>query len=136
MTCLDTTLLIDLMREQRRNRPGPASSKVQQLLARGERLVTTRINLAELRVGVARAADPTAERLAVEQVVAPLVVLEIAAAAADQFGVLEAHLLALGRPVGDFDVMIASVCLVNGCRLVSRNPKHFADMAGLRIESY
>ena len=136
MTSLDTTLLIDLTREQRRKRPGPASAKVRQLLAAGESLATTRINVAELRVGIARSTDRLAERVAVESTIAPLVILEVDDIASTLFGGLKAHLLNIGRFPGDFDVLIAAVCLAGGRRLVTRNRRHFADVPGLVIETY
>ena len=136
MICLDTNFLIDLVREQKRNRPGPAGAKLRRLTVAGETLTTTRINLAELWVGVVRAVDPRSERTAVRDAVADFGVLEVGSDAALVFGKVKAHLLAPGRFPGDFDTLIAAICLVNGHRLVTNNPRHFADVPGLDVEGY
>jgi predicted nucleic acid-binding protein len=60
VACIDTTLLVDLMRRRSKLR-ARAFQKLQQLLRRGEFLVTTRLNLAELYVGVERSDDPERE---------------------------------------------------------------------------
>jgi predicted nucleic acid-binding protein len=44
--------------------------------------------------------------------------------------------MSIGRPAGDMDTLIAAIALAHGQRLVTRNPKHFADVPGLIVESY
>ena len=51
MVCFDTTFLIDLMREKRKRKKGPATKKLHELAKRDERPTTTIITLAELYIG-------------------------------------------------------------------------------------
>ncbi|MGD0517835.1 MAG: PIN domain-containing protein [Thermoguttaceae bacterium] len=57
MACLDTTVLIDLLRSNP-DRKRQALDKIEQLSARGETIATTRFNLAELYVGIELSVDP------------------------------------------------------------------------------
>ena len=52
------------------------------------------------------------------------------------FGLLKADLEAGGRPLDDFDLVIASTALTLGYRLVTSNEKHFARIEGLALESW
>ncbi|MBI4862263.1 MAG: PIN domain-containing protein [Candidatus Riflebacteria bacterium] len=136
MACLDTTFLIDLARPdgERRLR---AVSRLRELIARGESPATTRLNVAELFVGVFRSLDPSRERRAVEGVLAGLVILEFTGEAAIVFGRMTAHLQKLGRPAGDMDVLIAATAVASGHPLLlTRNPSHFESLPGLTVEAH
>lgn len=136
MACLDTTILIDLCRRPREPRHR-AEGKLRELVQRGESVCTTRFNVAELMVGVFRSDDPEAEAEVVTQVLSGLSVLEFGAEAAEVFGKLTAHLHRLGRPAGDMDVLIAATTLCAGeTTVVTRNPDHFTDLPGCRVEMY
>ena len=135
MACLDTTVLVDLAR------PGGkwkrrALEKVRELADRGEQLVTTRFNLAELYVGVARSADPGREERAIQAVLDALGVLEFDDAAARMFGQITAQLQQAGTPSGDMDVLIAATSLAASHGLVTRNPAHFRSIPGLAVDAY
>lgn len=136
MACLDTTTLLDLSGRSGRAVRERARRKIIALHAAGQVLATTRFNVAELWVGVVRSPTPQKEQVAVSKLLEPLVVLEFDAAGARVFGRLTAYLQVQGRPAGDMDVLIASVALVNGQSLITRNPKHLADIPALVVESY
>jgi tRNA(fMet)-specific endonuclease VapC len=102
----------------------------------GEILTTTRFTIAELWVGVERAQDWQGELVAVETMIEPLAVLDFDESSARVFGRITAQLYAEGSPRGDMDILIASVVLVHGGRLVTRNPRHFAGIPGLDVETY
>ena len=135
MACLDTTFLIDLSRRHgsRRQR---ARDKVVDLLRQGERLVTTRFNVAELYVGVFRSEDKVREEAAVAAVLAGLGVLDFDDEGALIFSRVTAHLQETGRLAGDMDVLIGATALAANERVVTRNTVHFADIPGLVVESY
>ena len=136
MACLDTTLLIDLSR-RRGARRGSARDKLRELLRRGEQLSTSRFCVAELYVGVYRAPEPDRGRETVDAVLSGLEILEFGEAAAKVFGRLTAHLQEIGRPAGDMDVLIAATAVAaNEPLLITRNPSHYADLPGIRAESY
>ena len=135
MACLDTTLLVDLVRPAGKWKRR-ALAKVGELVDRGEGLVTTRFNVAEMYVGVARSDDPAREEHALQAVVQPLGVLDFDDRAARLFGQITAHLQRIGKPAGDMDVLIAATSMAAGHVLVTRNPAHFAEIPALAVESY
>lgn len=136
MACLDTTVLLDLQGRSGKAKMRRAADLVRRLASSGEELATTRFNVAELWVGVERSEARQREQTKVAQLLDGLEILEFDEVAARIFGAATAHLQALGRPAGDMDVLIASVAIANDHALVTRNPKHFADIPGLFVESY
>ena len=54
MALLDTTFLIDLMKETKSKRPGRATQKLAELMQRGDPLRVPVFAIAELEVGVAK----------------------------------------------------------------------------------
>ena len=136
MACLDTTLLLDLRGRGGRKFQERARQKVLELTNAQEELVTTIFNLAELWVGIERAERSAEEQAAVEMVVRPLRILSFDQASARIFGRITARLQRLGQPIGDMDVLIASVALQAGQKIVTRNLKHFVGIPGLHVESY
>jgi len=85
MACLDTTMLIDLAGRSDRLRKR-ALDKIKELVKRGENLVTTRFNVAELSIGIARSDNPRAEEAVVHSLLADLGILEFDDKAAWVFG--------------------------------------------------
>jgi len=137
MACFDTTALVDISGRGGRAPCRAARDLVRRLRSRPEEtLVTTRFNVAELLVGVARAQHRHVEVRRVRKVLRPLAVLEFDARAARAFGRIVGHLLDRGTPIGDMDALIASVCLVNGHPVVTRNVRHFERVPGLVVVSY
>ena len=135
MAMLDTNVLIDLTRGHRTVHGRRAWAKVDEIGLRGEVVYASRPSEAEFRVGPHRAADPALELTRVLDVLALCTILEFDATAARIFAEVKAHLLNIGRPVGDMDVQIAAVALAGSQPLVTRNARHFADVPGLRVES-
>ena len=135
MACLDTTFLIDLGRRSGA-RQKRAREKLREVAARGERLSTTRFNVAELHVGIFRADDAERERKAVEAVLSGLAILDFDQDSAAVFGHITAHLQRLGRPAGDMDALIAATALVAAETIITRNPGHFDEIPGLAVEAY
>jgi len=135
MACLDTTMLIDMAGRNARLR-NRAFTKLKELVRRDEILVITRFNLAELYVGVARSDNPRAEEKAVQTLVADFDILEFDDKAAWLFGRITAHLIDLGQPAGDMDVLIAATVMAAGHTLITRNIAHFANIPELAAEGY
>ncbi len=136
MACLDTTALIDLSGGRGRRSRERARRKAAALRAAGEALVTTRFNVAELWVGVYRAEDREGEIAKLRAVLRPLPVLDFDRRAAEAFGQVVGRLLDTGPHIGDMDALIASVCLVEGHSVLTRNAAHFARVPGLVVETY
>ena len=56
--------------------------------------------------------------------------------ALETYAVQKARLKSLGRLQGDFDLLIGSTALAHGLILVTRNTRHFADLANLPLENW
>ena len=136
MACLDTTVLVDLG-----GRGGPAlKARAQQFLKSAndanEPLTTTRFTLAELYLGIERAHKKEIEEARVANVLEGLVVLEFNDQAARVFATTMAELFRTGTPIGDMDVLIASVAIAHDEVLVTRNAAHFSKISMLTIKAY
>jgi tRNA(fMet)-specific endonuclease VapC len=137
MACLDTTVLIDLLRSnldwKRR-----ALDKIEQLSSRGESIVTTRFNLAEIYVGIELSDNPQRDFQRVHGILDDIdAILEFDDFAAQSFGQTAAHLRRIGRPTGDLDILIAATSLAAGhALLITRNPSHFSGIPGMEVEGY
>lgn len=136
MAVLDTTVLLDLIRKPGSGEHRRAVTKLAELRQAGQVLATTRVNVAELWVGVERSADRDAELRRVEGVLAGVTVLEADEAAARRFGWVKARLMDAGLVAGDFDMLIAAVALCHGQSVVTRNPRDFRNVPALVLESY
>jgi predicted nucleic acid-binding protein len=136
MACLDTTAILDLAGRSGRRSRERARRKVDALQTAGEALVTTRFNVAELWVGIYRSDDRAVEIERVEAVLGPLPVLDLDARSAEVFGRVVGALQDVGTEIGDMDALIASVCLVAGHSVLTRNTAHFARVPGLVVETY
>jgi len=135
MACLDTTMLIDLAGRSAALRKR-ALDKLKELVKRGESLVTTRFNVAELYIGIVRSDNPRAEEAAVQSLLADFGILEFDDKAAWVFGQVTAYLQNAGRPAGDMDVLIAATAMVAGHSLITRNISHFSNIPQLVVEQY
>ena len=67
MAIVDTTFLIDLMKESKARRRGMATAKLDDLIRRGESLRLAVFSIGELYVGVAKGTQPVKERAAIEE---------------------------------------------------------------------
>jgi predicted nucleic acid-binding protein len=102
---------------------------------------TTAVNVAEIYHGLFRleAGDAARERLQAffeGQVFPRLTVLPFDVEDAKTYGRLRAALERTGRPRFEPDLQIAAIALRNGLTVVSANVRHFAGIAGLRVENW
>jgi len=110
--------------------------KLRELVNRGEGLVTTRFNLAELYVGGEGPGDPQREEAAIQAVVGDFGVLDFDDRAARLFGQIAAHLQRVGKPAGHMDLLIAAAAMAAGHCLVTRNRAHFKRIPELAVQTY
>jgi predicted nucleic acid-binding protein len=54
----------------------------------------------------------------------------------ETFASLKTEMEATGKRVDDFDLVIAATAIVQGCRLVTNNERHFRGVPGLEIENW
>jgi tRNA(fMet)-specific endonuclease VapC len=129
---LDTNICVHFLRGEHRLNEKLAAIGLAQCFV-------SEITIAELLFGAANSAPTWQARqhqqvaefreLFAEQVLPIAPALEIFA---DQ----KAALRRSGRPIDDFDILIASTAVAHGLTLVTRNTRHFAALANLSLANW
>lgn len=133
MSFFDTSFLIDLLREQRRNLSGPAHRKLE---AMGESPVRISVFvICELEVGVALSRVPE-ETKRVHLLCQHFEVVYPDGRFATVYGTTLAEIRRRGQSVSTMDLLVATVTLVENDTLITRNLKDFQKIPGLQVESY
>ena len=131
MVCLDTSILVALIRKDQ--------AAIDGLTAEAERggtVSTTVVNLCELYSGAYGSKNPQKELAKVQDLVSNLGLLELDAGAAKRYGELVNDATLKRATIGDFDLIIASIALERGEKLVTRDVKHFGRVPGLATEQW
>ena len=136
MACLDTSVLVDLLRPSRSGAYTVARAKIEELLGAGADIVTTRFNVAELWAGVAASREPEKEEAAMQALLEPVLAIDFDERSARSAGYLSTELRRRGTPIGTMDVLIAATCIVNRQPIVTRNARHFELVPGLEVDAY
>lgn len=97
---------------------------------------TSRFNVAECLVGVARSANPEVEQRKLDANLGGVSVREFDEDAMRAYVQIAKRQADLGKPVGVMDMLIASVAVASGQVFLTRNPRHFQDVAGLAVVAY
>ena len=56
--------------------------------------------------------------------------------AAEEYGLIRAHLAGIGTPIGPNDLLIASIVLASGLTVVTHNTSEYSRVPGLKIEDW
>jgi tRNA(fMet)-specific endonuclease VapC len=131
MVCLDTSVLVALIRKDK-----AAIAGLTAEAERGGKVSTTTVNLCELYSGAYGSKDPQKELAKVQDLLSNLGLLELDAGAAERYGELVNDAALKRAPIGDFDLIIASIALEHEQKLVTRNVKHFSRVPGLLTERW
>jgi predicted nucleic acid-binding protein len=131
---LDTSLIVDLLREAARGTEGPASRFLASV--QDEELGISVFVACELAAGAAMSTRPTREKRRVDQLCEAL----HTDYPDDRFPSAYGSLLSLlerthGR-ISTMDLLIATSALVAGASLVTRNAKDFSHVPGLDVLAY
>jgi tRNA(fMet)-specific endonuclease VapC len=106
-------------------------------VADSERLVTSKIVVAELIYGAECSARPEDNRQNIRRKLQQFEVVPVTPAIADRFGVVKAQLRSRGRLKADFDLMIAATALELGATLVTDDgPLLGGDISDLLVENW
>jgi predicted nucleic acid-binding protein len=132
---LDTSFLVDYLREMRRRVEGPAT---RFLLAHADDPLWVSVHAwCELEVGAAMTDSPQRERRRLALLKQNV---EIAHPTQPQFptlyGELAARLRDRGTQIGTMDLLIATAALVAAAPLATGNPRHFARIPDLELMPY
>jgi tRNA(fMet)-specific endonuclease VapC len=132
---LDSSFLIDLLRETARERPGPAVDLIDSLDPNEVLAVSVHV-VCELRAGAELSRHPQKEHEGLDQLLAGLLVTY----PDDRFAPAYARLLAAiargTRSVAAMDLLIATAAILDDAPLVTRNVKDFSRVPGLRTLRY
>ncbi len=128
MIVVDTNVISELMR------PDPELAVIAWVGGQSPgSLATTAINVAEIRVGLARLNDgarKVALSTAAEAVFSGLkdLIWSFDAQSALEYATVVARRESIGRPISGFDAQIAAVCRSRGAAIATRNVSDFADL--------
>ena len=125
---LDTNVLIHAVR----GRPPGVRAHLQQQSP--EDIAVSSITVAELWYGAEKSASPARKRDAWESVLAPFQVIAFDRGAAEHH--TRIRYLLRHRPIGERDLLIASIALAYDLTLVTHNAKEFSRVPRLRIEDW
>jgi predicted nucleic acid-binding protein len=126
---LDTTVLVDLQREFRREQPG-AASRLLETSGEAHAFITF-VTWMEFAEGFG-----DDDRAACERFLSGFQVLWPDAETAWRAARVSRSLRASGKPIGDHDLWIAALALQHGRTVVSRNEQHFRRVPGLSFRAY
>ena len=135
MIHLDTTFLVDLLREQRRDQFGPALTYLESLPEDGVLGVSVHV-ICELMAGAHAAGAPAGERDRIARLCEALVIRYPDERFAAEYGRLLARTRASGASIATMDLLIATTAVLDAAPLVTRNTRHFSKVTGLTIEKY
>jgi tRNA(fMet)-specific endonuclease VapC len=131
---VDTSFLVDVLRESTRGIRGPATVALDDIEGEAVRMGVHVV--CELLAGAELSQTPSVERQRVARLCASLEVVY----PDEQFPKVYARVLAslkrAGRQIATMDLLIATAALVDEAMLLTRNVKDFQRVPGLEVRGY
>jgi tRNA(fMet)-specific endonuclease VapC len=134
MIHLDTSFLVDLLREAGRGGEGPASSFLAS--AQDQELGISVFVACELSAGAAMSTRPTQEKRRVDQLCAGLHVEYPDERFPAAYGSLLASQQRSGNRISTMDLLIATAAVLADAALVTRNTRDFSRVPDLVVLGY
>jgi predicted nucleic acid-binding protein len=131
---LDTSFLIDLLREQRRRTRGPAQAALDVLA--DDPLGVSVFALCELEAGIPTSTRVEQERAGIRSMMDALTAVYPDVRFPPAYAAVLQETTTQGRTIATMDLLIGVTALVDGAPLVTRNRRHFAAIPGLQIVTY
>jgi tRNA(fMet)-specific endonuclease VapC len=94
-------------------------------------IAVSTITVAELWFGAVKSQAPEANRRSADAFLAPFEVLPFDSHAADAYAQARFELERAGQPIGERDLLIASIARASGLTVVTHNVSEFARVPGL-----
>lgn len=135
MTHLDSSFLIDLLREQLRERPGPAFDLIESLDPAEILAVSVHV-LCELRAGAEMTRRPLAGHETLDRLLSGLLVSYPDERFAAAYGRLYTATSRRATPMSAMDLLIATSATLDDAPIVTRNVRDFSRVPGLRVIRY
>jgi tRNA(fMet)-specific endonuclease VapC len=135
MIHLDSSFLIDLLRETVRVRPDGALDFIEGVEDNETLAVSVHV-VAELRAGAELSRKPLKEHEELDRLLSGLLIVHPDSTFATAYGRLLAAIQRSSRPIATMDLLIATAALQDDAPLVTRNLKDFSRVPGLRVLEY
>lgn len=135
MIHFDSSFVVDLLRERRRRQEGKAHKLLRTLPGAEEAALSVHA-VCELYVGIVLAPDSSGERGRVEDLLATLSVAKPDDTFPEIYARLLTELQGRGTTIATMDLLIGSAAVQAQAPLVTRNPRHFRPIPGLRVIAY
>ena len=127
---LDTNICIYLIK----NKPKKLLTKIHKTPL--SEIAVSSITIAEMEYGIAKSTKPTESRIALMKFLLPFEIIDFTEEAAPHYGSIRCDLQKKGTPIGNMDLLIASIALAHGLTLVTNNVKEFSRIDNLKIEDW
>jgi tRNA(fMet)-specific endonuclease VapC len=134
VTHLDTSFLVDLLRERARGVDGPAH-KLLQTLADEELSISIHV-ACELHAGAELSSAPAREHARVAALCAAIRIVPADERFPLEYGTLLGEMRRRGESVATMDLLIAAAARVEDAPLVTRNVRHFERVPKLHVIAY
>ena len=127
----DTSFLIDLMLGD-----GAAAEKAREIDAKGMPLLVSAPTVFELYVGLSLSKKAEEEKTRIMTVLESLPFLPLDLESSKEGGRIYGDKKRTGSPIDPEDAMVAGIARVHGEKVLTRNLKHFLNVAGVSVEQY
>ena len=131
---VDTSFVVELLRERNAGSGGPAMSKLEAI--QQVKLQMPVFVLCELHVGVAQAQNPKNELEKLERMLEYFETVYPRQAFATTYGELELYLRRKGTPIPLMDLLIATLVKCHGVPILTRDIDHFERVPGIVVERF
>jgi tRNA(fMet)-specific endonuclease VapC len=132
LICLDTNVLIDVMRGVE-----PVRRRLEWALISGEAVAASSIVLFELWAGVRKSARPELQELRLQALLGlGVAILDFDQEDAAEAGAIRAALERAGEPIGPYDLLIAAQARRRRATIATANASEFRRVPDLVIEAW
>lgn len=94
------------------------------------------VTLMELYYGAYKSKRVASNLAKIKTIENTLEIISISRELVEIFGILKSNLEKAGKPLDDFDLILASTAMTHNLTIVTNNEKHFRRIDGLKIENW
>ncbi len=131
MKCLDSTFLVDFLRNDK-----SAIEKAEEI--KNDTLVTTSINIFEVLLGIYRKKQPARNELEnFKKLLSNLDILYFDTPSSFLASKITSDLMSQGKEIDALDCLTAGAMTSKNCNtIITRNKEHFQRIKGIKVEGY
>ena len=131
MICLDSTFIIDFLRNEK-----SAVKKAEEI--KDKDVVTTTVNVFEVALGVHSAKDSSeAKMVKFMELAENLDILDFDTESSFRASKIASDLIRSGKMISAMDCLIAGTMLSNGCtEVITKDRSHFGRISGITVSDY